>query len=84
MSFNLKNENIILQGYGRTLLHQRRSEAAVPRCFTKYVPLAILQNLQESLFNKVTGLKRPHHKCFSMIFKNTYNKTPYTIKVVYG
>ena len=74
-------KNIILQGYGRTLLHQRRSEAAVPRCFTKYVPLTILQNSQESLFNKVTGLKR---QCFSMIFKSTYNKTPYTVKIVYG
>ena len=38
MSFNLKNENIILQGYGRTLLHQRRSEAAVPRCLQNMYP----------------------------------------------
>ena len=74
-----------MQGYRRTLLHQRRSEAAVRRCFTKQVPFKILE---KSLLNKVAGLTRPHHKCFSMIFekglRTPYNKTPYTIKIAYG
>ena len=42
----------------------------------------------ESIFNKVAGLKGLHHKGFSMIFAKLlttpYNKTPYTIKIVYG
>ena len=44
----------LLQGYGRTLLHQRRSEAAVRTCFTKLVSLKILQNSQENTCAGVT------------------------------
>ena len=29
------NKSFILQGYGKTLLHQKRSEEAVCRCFAK-------------------------------------------------
>ena len=77
----LKNRN------NRTLLHQRRSEATVRRCFTKQVFFKILQNLQEntcveSFFNKVVGLKRLHQKYLSMAFlRNSYSKTPCTIKI---
>ena len=68
----------ILQGYGRTLLHQRRSKAAVRRFFTKYEN-DVLQNSQEtpmleSLFNKVEGLKTLHHNCFSRIFAKLLRK----------
>ena len=44
----------ILQGYGRTLLHQRGLEAAVRRYFTKKVLLKILQNSQENTCARVT------------------------------
>ena len=37
-------QSFTLQGYGKTLLHQRRSEAVVCRCFTKEVLLKILQS----------------------------------------
>ena len=37
----------ILQGYGRTVLHQRRSKAAVRGRFTKQVSFKIMKNLQE-------------------------------------
>ena len=43
----------ILQGYDGILLHQRRSEAAGRRCFTKQVFLKILQN---SLQNFCVGV----------------------------
>ena len=48
----------VLQGYGRTLLHQRRSEAAVRRCFYK---IDVLQN-----FAKFTG----KHLCWSHFLIN--------------
>ena len=37
-----------------TLLHQRRSEGGVRRCFTKKVFLKILQNSQENTHVEVT------------------------------
>ena len=42
----------------------------------------------ESLFDKVTGLKRLPHKVSSMILAKLsngfYKKTPYVIKIAYG
>ena len=82
----------ILQGYGRTLLlRQRRSEAAVCRCFTKQMFLKIAKFTGKQLcwsgLNKVASLKRLHRKCFSMIFvkllRTPYNETHYTIKIAY-
>ena len=77
---------------GKTLLHQRRSEATVRRCFTKcswtFCRIHEKTLVLESFFNKVAGLKRPQHKCFPMIFvkfsRAPYNKTPYTIKIANG
>ena len=44
----------ILQRFDATLLHQRRLEAAVRRCFTIWVFFKILQNLQEKICVGVT------------------------------
>ena len=55
------------------LLHQRSSEAAVSRCFTKQGFLKFRKfhrkmPVLKSFFNKVAGLDRLQNKCFSMKF----------------
>ena len=58
------------------------------RCPSKFCKIHRTTPVLESLFNKVAGLTRPHHKCFSMIFekrlRTPYNKIPYTIKIAYS
>ena len=58
------------------------------RCPCKFCKIHRKTPVLESRFSKVVGLKRLHHKCFSMIFakllRTTYNKTPCTIKYSLG
>ena len=66
----------LLQRYHRALLHTRRSEAAVDRdvlqnrCSWKFRKIYEKTPLLESPLNKVTGLKRLHHKCFLWFLQN--------------
>ena len=60
-----------LQGYGKTLLHQRCSQSQKRNMF--YIVVALenfvkfIKNISVGVtFNKVAGIKRFHHKCFSM------------------
>ena len=71
---------------GKTLLHLRRSETVICKCFTKK---GVLEN-----FAKFTGkdlcsshcLIKLQAKCFPMIFakfsRTPCNKTPYAIKII--
>ena len=62
---------LYLQGYGKTLLHQRCSQSQnksmlyIVVVFENFVKF--MKNISVGVtFNKVAGIKRFHHKCFSM------------------
>ena len=63
----------ILKGHVGTLLHQRHSEAAICRCFTKQIFLKILLG---SVF--VSGLKRLRHECFPVNFRKNIKNAFFT------
>ena len=62
----------ILQGYAKTLLHQNCSQlkkhlfadVLQNSCSWKFCNIHRKTSLLESLFNKVSGIKRVRHKCF--------------------
>ena len=81
-------KDIVKPYYIKVVQKQPFADVLQNRCSGKFCKIHRKTPLLESLFNKVTDLKRVYHKCFPMIFANfsrtLYNKTPYTIKISYG
>ena len=74
--------------YIKGIQKQPLADVLQNRCPSKFCKIHRKAPVLESLFNKVVGPTRPHHKCFSMIFekylRKLYNKTPFTMKIAYG
>ena len=74
--------------YIKGIQKQPLADVLQNRCPRKFCKIRKKTTVLESLFNKVEGLKRLHHKCFSMIFAKhlvtLYNIAAHTIKIVYS